>query len=293
MSATDSNDVIARFSSRGPEVALAAPGVGVTQQTVCNGGRDKCEIFGTFNGTSMASPHVAGAAAMIESLRVTRGSAVRDALLESARPKGEAGDADLYGAGVLDAGAAVSRVFWGHFVARALALVGLALWLGGALGAALGRAARKPRARLLRSWSVWLGAAITGTALFPLAPLFGLASRPGRLGFIFQLAMRPLGDWDLVVLGAGAHRWMLLASALPSIFLSALGFARSRFRPFIGGVALGSAAFLLQTAWSADVAFVGGTFLAWVWVVTNTLVCLWIARTALQSRADVGKEVDC
>ena len=88
VSATDDTDKIAWFSSRGPEVAIAAPGVGVTQQTVCNGGRDKCEIFGTFNGTSMASPHVAGVAAMIESLGVTRGDAVREALYESARAPG-------------------------------------------------------------------------------------------------------------------------------------------------------------------------------------------------------------
>ena len=44
VSATDSNDSIAWFSSRGPQVAIAAPGVAVTQQTICDGGRNKCEI---------------------------------------------------------------------------------------------------------------------------------------------------------------------------------------------------------------------------------------------------------
>src|SRR5208283_4637484 len=109
----------------GPEVTIAAPGVGVTQQTVCNGGRDKCELFGTFNGTSMASPHVAGAAAMIESLGVTRGASVREALLASARVAGDGKpDEKLYGAGLVDAGAAASRVFWRHFGLRLVALVG-------------------------------------------------------------------------------------------------------------------------------------------------------------------------
>src|SRR5580704_4886636 len=125
VSATDDTDTIAAFSSRGPEVAIAAPGVRVTQQTVCNGGRDRCEIFGTFNGTSMAAPHVAGVAAMVESLGVTRGDSVREALYASARAPAGGSDPKLYGAGILDGGAAASHVFWRHFAARALALVGL------------------------------------------------------------------------------------------------------------------------------------------------------------------------
>ena len=87
VSATDPEDKVAWFSSRGPEIAIAAPGVAVTQQTICNGGRDRCEIFGTFNGTSMASPHVAGVAAMVEALGVTAPASVRAALASSARPK--------------------------------------------------------------------------------------------------------------------------------------------------------------------------------------------------------------
>ncbi len=69
--------------------------------------------------------------------------------------------------------------------------------------------------------------------------------------------MRPLGEWDAIIFGAGTHRWLLLASALPVIALSAAGFASRRLRPFIGGVALGTGALLFQMAWSADVAFVG------------------------------------
>ncbi len=273
VSATDATDTIAGFSSRGSEVAIAAPGVGITQQTVCNGGRDKCEVFGTFNGTSMASPHVAGAVAMIESLGVTRASAVRDALAESARPRGEA---ELYGAGILDAGAAASRVFWRHFVTRVLSLVGLA-WM-------VRRRIRRRGGRVSRSPASWVGAAVASTGVLPFAPLVGLASVSGRVGTVLQLAMRPLGEWDLVIFGVGVHRWMLLASALPAVGLSALGFANPRARPFIGGVALGTAALLAQIAWSADAAFVGGALLAWVWVVTNGLVCLWIARTGLGER---------
>jgi serine protease len=273
VSATDSNDHLAWFSSRGPEVAIAAPGVGVTQQTICNGGHDKCEVFGTFNGTSMASPHVAGVAAMLESLGVTDRAAVQRAIESSATPKEEQ---EFFGAGILDAGAAASRVYWGHVLFRVAAIA--------ALGAGIAWLIRKRGGRLVRSPAVILGAALAGVGLFPLLPWLGLSARAGGARTWVELAMRPLGEWDIVLMGAGVHRWLLLASALPVLALTALGFASQRVRPLIGGVALGTAALLTQIAWSGDVAFVGGPFLMRMWAIGNGLVCLWLARTALDAK---------
>lgn len=58
VSATDQNDDLAGFSSRGPEVELTAPGEDITS-TAAGGGTT------TASGTSMAAPHVAGVGALV------------------------------------------------------------------------------------------------------------------------------------------------------------------------------------------------------------------------------------
>lgn len=274
VSATDKNDNIAWFSSRGSEVGIGAPGVAVVQQTICNKGRDKCEVFGVFNGTSMASPHVAGAAAMVVATGVTDPDAVRATLEKSAAPKA---DAKLFGAGILNASSATLRaVFTQHFLPRLLALAGL-LFL-------LGRHIRQRRGTLATGPGVWLGVLLGGFGLFPFAGLTGLLPHLGPArGLVDALLTHPIGEWDLA-LDVNLHRYLPLANALPALGALALFFGVKRLRGWVGGLALGSAALLMQMAASGDVLFVLGPVPMRLFALANALVCVWIARVALDQK---------
>ena len=115
VAATDDSDRRARFSSTGDQVELAAPGVSVFStwnddtgyydpQPVCRTeeGVQACYKYGS--GTSMASPHVAGTAALI--LAANPGwtnDQVRAQLRATADDLGTAGWDPLYGFGLVDA----------------------------------------------------------------------------------------------------------------------------------------------------------------------------------------------
>jgi subtilisin len=108
VAATDQNDVSPCFSSTGPKVELAAPGVNVNS-TVPGGG------FELLSGTSMASPHVAGAAALVIASGIADANSngrindeVRAALDNSAHDLGNAGRDTWYGFGLVDVAAAIA-----------------------------------------------------------------------------------------------------------------------------------------------------------------------------------------
>jgi len=122
VAATDSSDARASFSSTGDEVELAAPGVAVYStwndetgyydpQPVC--GNDANGEYGCYkygSGTSMASPHVAGTAALVIAGGIVDANdngrindEVRLRMQDTADDLGAAGCDPQYGYGLVDA----------------------------------------------------------------------------------------------------------------------------------------------------------------------------------------------
>jgi len=107
VSGTDSLDARSAFSNYGRMVDLAAPATRVTTTTLTT------TVHGPYirgeNGTSFAAPLVAGAAALIWSLRPDlTPAAVKDILFRSATDLGAAGYDEHFGHGRLNVGAALT-----------------------------------------------------------------------------------------------------------------------------------------------------------------------------------------
>lgn len=100
--ATDISDAPAWFTSDGPAVDVAAPGVDILSTTRGGG-------TGELSGTSMATPHNAGAAALLLGAGFSVDCA-EIALQATAVDVGPAGDDVFTGAGRIDVGAALSYV---------------------------------------------------------------------------------------------------------------------------------------------------------------------------------------
>jgi serine protease len=270
VSASDANDGLAWFSSRGKGVDVAAPGVNVLQQTICNRGRGGCETFAAFNGTSMASPHVAAAAALLVSLGVNDPLAVEAILTDTARTVDDS-DAgrQKYGAGILDAGAAARRTVLIQTGARLLALLA-----GTFLAFRLAR--RGGAAGVSPSAGYWLGALVTGVGLLFFAPLF-----LSRDALWVELLSRPLGDWDLLV-GSSIHRFLPLANIAVPLGLSAILLRVKGAQGLLGGLAVGTAAYLASVAVLGQLSTPFGWLVTTLWCGANAAASLWLGALLLR-----------
>ncbi len=132
---------------------------GVLQHTIVPGNTSQTDYL-WFMGTSMASPHVAGVAALIVGAGVRKPDAVEEILLGTARApktKGESKGSELattearvddhYGAGIVDAAAALRKVQVGRGAGE-LGLGGGMALLGALLIRRRGRSVDPPRRRI-------------------------------------------------------------------------------------------------------------------------------------------------
>ena len=257
----------APYSSYGKGLFLAGPGGdmrngvedGVLQNTLDPRGPSAGRtVYAYFQGTSMATPHVAAAAALLVEAGVTRPDQVAGVLAASAQGSGYTQE---LGHGLLDAHAAVRRaVLLPGCVSLALAALALLVCV------------RRVRPRALPRPLLVLGAVMAASGLFFLRPL-GVAHVPG----VGPLLVTAIPDWGLVLFGPGWHWSPLFASALiPCVVGLALTPVRAT-RPLAVGLALGWAARLVTGVALpyADVRWLPGAgLLDALWLLANAGVCL-------------------
>jgi len=274
VSATDFGRELTFYSNWGKDIDVAAPGGdtrsdrngdgqpdGVLQNTIRIGQPLENDYL-WFQGTSMASPHAAGVAALIVASGVTNPTEVEKVMKATAvHPRGVKWD-EKFGAGIIDARAAVSAAHEGYAPERAGLMGLLVLASLSALGiAATGRAR-------------WLGA---------LGVLGGAALASGALGL--GLGWAPLAYG---VAGAGASLGTLVGFGSPLVMSAALPLLATVLllgvrgaRPVLVGLSLGTAAVLLHGALVLPTLLTGlpgGELIDRAWLAGNAVLAFALAR---------------
>lgn len=286
VAATQYDEATTFYSNYGKDIDVAAPGGntrvdqngdgmpdGVLQNTIVIGDPTKDDYFG-YMGTSMASPHVAGVAALIVGEGVTDPDMVEKILKDTARkPRDQQYSTDRYGAGIIDAPAAVLK-------ARA-ETGGWQLGLGLLLAGAVAASARRKGLGVKLGASYLAGVVVGASGLFFLpyiAP--ALSSEP-----VIGALTRGLPSWDLSLLGPSGHGNALFFSALVPLGLLALGYGVPKLRAPLAGLAIGVAAHLAFFAVvpMTELHYVPGVFgLGGIWLAVNAVACVLLARLALR-----------
>jgi serine protease len=286
VSATQFDEATTFYSNYGKDIDIAAPGGntrvdqngdgmpdGVLQNTITLGDPTTDGYFG-YMGTSMASPHVAGVAALVVGEGVTDPDMVEKVLKDSARkPDKQNYTTDKYGAGIIDAPAAVLKA---RGQSGGLQL-GLGVLLAGAVASSL---RRRGRLGVALGPSYLAGVVVGASGLFFLPYLApGLSSLP-----VVHALTQGLPSWDLAVLGPSGHGNALFFSAVVPLGLLAVGYGIRWARAPLAGLAIGVAAHLAffaavpLTQVHVPAMLGAGT----LWLAANALACVGLARLALR-----------
>ncbi len=318
VSATGPDGTKAPYSNYGVGVDIAAPGgaktpehpeYGILQQTINRRHPDE-PVFAYFQGTSMATPHVAGVAALIQAQGIKDPDKVEEVLKMSATPV--PGDKqNFYGAGRLDAARALARAtgqqeenplvlwlkdflqylnnngylnprFW--FDGGPIALVPkLLMVVGGYIILVLIRWWLAPKPMQV-TVPLLAGILLGSAGLFPLQ---GLAI-VGAPRWPFQLAGSSLPELGTALAQTNALN-PLFASVLIPALLMVLLLGHRRWRWVVVGLSIGMASHLLLAGslfyegvlWLGSSAWLGRSFL-----LLNGLLCLGLAYLGAQAILD-------
>jgi serine protease len=266
VSAVDQARELTWYSNWGKDIDVAAPGGdtradkngdghpdGVLQNTIKIQDPSGSDYL-WFQGTSMASPHAAGVAALIVGAGVTNPDEVERIMKATAVHPGKAKWDERYGAGIVDAAAAVEAASKREHAGERAGLLGLMALMG--LGG-LGIAGLAGRRRGLVGVAGLGAGALVGSGALGGSLAYGLAGAFGAFG-------SPL--WLSAAVPAGLAAVLLGAKAL---------------RPALAGLSLGYAALLAHGAVVLPTLLTGlpgGPTVDRLWLAGNAVLALWLAR---------------
>lgn len=299
VSALGSDGEKASYSNFGAGVDISAPGgsdAGKILQETIDPENNDVGVFMGFQGTSMAAPHVAGVAALIEASGVKEPDQVLAVLQESARNIKEDG-LNYFGAGQLDADAAVKRAVVGKITfqdffgwLRDNGYLNPGFWIDGGAIALVPKILMVVGSYML-AWFL--------RVYFPFAWSWSLASGlvAGSSGLFFLkgIYIFDLPQWPFRVLGSSIPELgntlqgtdafnPLFASVLIPIALMALLLGNPTWKWFAVGSTLGVAACLGVSAVSDPAVWgLGSGIWSRLFLITNALLCYGLARLSLKN----------